>query len=441
MALKFADVEETQESANADEQEFRSLVPKTGFLSDYMYYTDRQESPGSFHFWVAATILGAVIRRNAWVGKGIYNVFPNLYTVLVAPTGRCRKSRAINLGCGLIEGFDWLNIMADKTTPESLVEALMVGTTNLHSGGVGTNPQGQPTINIGSPVDHVGLARSSELAVFLSKASYSMGMVALLTDLYDCPGSWKYITRNKKPIILHNPGIQLLAASTPEWLANELPPGTFEGGFMSRVIFIVKYWRDRNIALPSAPHPNETRDLQTHIMKIRQLIQGLVTMVPNAIVWYESWYTATTQEVPSNYRLLGFVERKPDTLLKLALILAASELSKSIKISHLEQALAIIEWTQRRMFKAFEHVDLSPQGQLQRLIIEYLQMQATLNEAVTRRDLLRKFGGRLEHGLASLEQIMNVLLATGDVTATIIQAAGGKGGRPKIEYEWKPETP
>lgn len=419
----------TREQDVQDEIEFRELLPKQGFFHDYMRYTDRQESPGSYHFWVGATILASVLQRTVWISKGVYNVYPNLYVILVAPSGRCRKSRAISLGCELIDQFDWVNLMPDKTTPEALVQSLMVGSQNA---AVAPGALGSQTVNL-TP-DSVGLLRNSELSVFLNKATYTSGMVALLTDLYDCPSSWKYITRNKKPVYLRNVSLSMVGGSTPEWLATELPPSVFEGGFMSRVIFVVKTWRDRSIPFPQDPLPNERIQLQQTLLTVRGAVTGKLMLTKPAINWYTQWYHQNSETSESvEYHLTGYYERKPDFILKVGMLLAAAELTRNISDVHLQTALNILEWTQRRMFKAFSQVDLSPSGQLQRKIIDYLEL---CGGTATRRDILRKFGGRLPQGLASLEQIEAVLQEAGLLKIEHQFASGDpKGrGRPSIVY-------
>lgn len=404
-----------------EEKEFRSILPKTGFIPQYMKYTDRQESPGCFHFWTMATVIGAIIQRRAWVSKGIYNIYPNFYTILTAPSGICRKSRAINLALDLVSEFDWLNPCADKTTPEALLQALMIGTRGME----------QEKDHTAQPMaENSGIIPGAELSVFINKSQPNSGMITLLTHLYDCPPSFRYLTRNKRPIILKNVCLSLIGGTTPDWLASNLPADAFEGGFMSRIMFVVKSQRDRIIALPSEPDPQEAKDLRMAMVRIRTVAQGKFAMTPEAIAWYEQWYEGMQRAKVDDLMLLGFFERKQDILLKIALILAACEGRNTIGEADMDRAHMIVTWTQERMFHAFKNVHLSENGQLSQKIMDFVGM---MGGAISRREVLRKFGGRLRNGVQDLENIERVLVEGGQIA---LEERKGHGV-PSIWYVMK----
>lgn len=414
-----ASVETTRE----EEEQFRALLPKDGFLHYYMKYTDRQESPDSYHFWVAATIIGGVIQRRAWLDRGVYSIYPSLYTVLVGPSGVTRKSRAMRLGTDLLDGFEWANVVADKTTPEALLEAMQFGSANVNA------DMDEGTVKIST--DASAFIRASELAVFLNKQSYTSGMVALLTDLYDSPRTFDYRTRNKKPITLRNVSVSFLGASTPEWLATNLPEAAFEGGFMSRVILVVRRNRSRFIAFPAPPEPGQKEALQGALKHIRSNFRGSIVLDESAQGWFSNWYVRhETQNRESDYNLLGFVERKPDTVFKVALILAASEAPErhTITRENLETAEKIVTWTQRWMFRAFENVEMSHLGDLRRKVTQMIEANGG---EVTRRDIMRKLGGRIR-SVSDFDEIEKLMQGAGEM---VVEHKPHKGqGRPKIVY-------
>ncbi len=397
------------DEAKKEEVYFRNIIPRTGFIGKYLSYTDRQESPGSYHFWVAATMLSATVQRRAWINKGIYNVYPSIYTILVSPSGRCRKSRAIRLGTELIEDFSWINIIADKTSPEAFLQALMEGTQSMAQGPT-AGPAGGINIPVGTP-DATGLIRATELGVFINRQTYTSGMVGILTDLFDCPNKFQYLTRNKKPIILHNVAITFLGATTPKWLATNLPEGAFEGGFMSRFILVVKEVRDRRISFSAEPPQQEKRDLRDCLLRIHINYRGSIPLENPARNWFDDWYTSGTADIIDNEEMSGFVERKPDTVLKLALLLSASDQRDTIRVEDLQSAKRIIDWTQEKMFDGFAHVDLSHIGSLRHKTLEALKLAGG---RLSRRDVMRKFGGRI-NGVKDLEEIEAIMKEAGDI--------------------------
>lgn len=417
----FNNLETRIENARQDEIAFRKMIPQTGFIGDYMKYTDRQESPGSFHFWVAVTILGACIQRRAWISKGMYNVYPNLFTLLVAPSGICRKSKAIDLGIELVEEFPWMNVIADKTTPEALLQALMYGTKALEAD---TQGQGQAKTLVGE--DNTGLIKAGEFVDFVNKQNHNSGLVPMLTNLYD-KSVYRYICRNKPPIILKNIAIQLIGGCTPDWFANELPPAAFGGGFMSRFIFMVKGARDRSICFPENPEPLEKQKLQTALLRIRATVTGSIPFEHDARVWFEDWYKKTEYEQVEDSALTGFHERKPDMILKVALILCAAECRKLISLRDVITAHDVVNWTQLRAYAAFKNVDLSPLGQIATVILDFIDNQAGW---VSRRTILRKFSRRLPNGLEDLTRIENMLQESGDIKIE----ASAKSGAVSKQY-------
>lgn len=406
-----------------EEKEFRNMIPTTGFLGAYMKYTDYQESPGSYHFWVALSVLSGVIQRRAWISKGVYNVYPNIYMILVAPSGRCRKSRALNLGTELIQDFDFMNVIADKTTPESMLEALMTGTNNLSR----VEDQAAGVINLN--VDSTGFIKAGELSVFLNKQTYTSGMVNLLTDLYDCPRKFKYLTRNKKPVELKNVAVTFVGASTPDWLATSLPEAAFEGGFMSRIIFVVKHYKDRSIALPMDPPKGTFEELQRQLTVVRKLFRGRIELSQAARSWYVDWYNELEKEQKQEEAMSGFVERKPDTLLKVAMLMNASNdpEKRLIQVDELKQAERIVTWTQARMFKAFKNVDMTHIGRLSQKILEMLEQRG----AMTRRDVMRSMGSKI-NGVRELEEVEQILAESGQIE--IQESVNSGRGRPTRRY-------
>ena len=416
--------EQSYADAVAEEFEFRSLLPTAGFFSKYMRYTDRHEAPGCFHFWIAVTLLGACLQRRCWISKGVYNIFPNLYTVLVSPSGKCRKSRAMNIGCEIVESFPWMNVIADKTTPEGLLGALQYGTQGLEAMQTGEGG----TINMNT--DSSGLIRAAELAVFLNKQTYTTGIVGILTDLADCKPSFKYITRNKTPIILKNPIVSMIGASTPDWLATSLPEAAFEGGFMSRILFVVKFFRDRHITFPDELPIAEQTELKTDILTMRSMYSGEIKLSSTAKEWFNEWYKSSQFQTSEDTAMGGFIERKPDLSLKLAMMLAIAKKELVVDTTTLKQALAIISWTQERMFAAFDKVDLTPLGQIRHKILEILNVKGV----VTKREILRKYGGRLQ-SYRQIEEIERIMIEAGEMEYGDWKPDPSKPGRPTLVYK------
>src|SRR5213080_4652355 len=100
------------------------ITSDESFLDLYMAYTNAQESPELFHLWVGTTILASALGRKCFINRGYYRLFPNLFTILVAGSAKCRKSTAINLGVRLLDGIDTTKIVSGKITPEKFIHEI-----------------------------------------------------------------------------------------------------------------------------------------------------------------------------------------------------------------------------------------------------------------------------------------------------------------------------
>lgn len=417
--------------SRAEESVLESYLPKTGFIAKYMDYTKIHEAPSSFHLWTALSLLSAVVQRRTWLSRGTQRIYPNLYVVLVAASGRCRKTGAIMEGLKLANKLDFLNIIADKTTPEALLESLMNGDAEVEGNNSALNIPGMPLsaqqgVNIN--LDSTGFIRSTEMSTFLNKQTYTTGMVTLLTDLFDCPDTFVYRTRTRKPITLDNVFINMLAGTTPEWLATNLPEAAFEGGFMSRVIWVVKYWKDRIIPWEEEPDPKELELLVKMLRFIHDRHMGKMTLSQAAKDWYVQWYTHNTISSTDNEKLAGFHERLPDTMLKIAMLLQAADTPgiMELDLKYLIQSEKIIRWAIEKMFKAFEATELSRMGQLRRRLNEILDHYGEISQ----RDVMRKVAGRLDYK-AQFDEIQSIMKEAGEL---VIEVKQGKTGRPKTVW-------
>jgi len=341
---------------------FEELIPSRGWLRGYYDYTLQSEPPAVFHFMCALTILGAAMERNIYLDKGYYRVYPNIATVLIAPTGRCRKTGSTNTAVSLARAVG-VNILSERITPEALV------------------------LGLGGRETASGLVYAPELAVFLGRSKYLEGMVPLLTSLFDSPSKWSSSTIGRGAGHLKDVALSLLGASTLEWFREALPKEAFSGGFMARILFVVQERTEREFAFPE-PGPGEKWEkLREELLAIKEL-KGEVELDSAARDWHLRWYHKHRRVVPSDERFSGYYARKPDHLHRMAFLLRLAEAqSLKVKTEDYEQALAILDWMEERLPPVFETAAGTPEGVLhQRLLIQIRDMGGVVAHSV----LLRK---------------------------------------------------
>lgn len=294
------------------------------FLDRYLQYTAKQESPDLFHLWVGMTVVAAALGRKCYLDKGYYKLYPNLFTLLVAGSARCRKSTAINIGVSLLEKVAGCRVVSGKITPERFINEIAPDP--------GAVP---PSI----------LVHSSELAVFLTKQQYGDPLISILTDMYDCPDTWSYKTKNSGETNLKDLFLCIIAASTPDGIANNIPQSALTEGFASRVLFVYQEDTTKRNALPVLTEEERHLkvDLISELAEIHKMT-GPFTLSPEGRSWYIEWYEHACP--PDDKRLEGMFARKHDHLLRLAMILASGFGTMLIDVSHLQaadMALADIE--------------------------------------------------------------------------------------------------
>lgn len=316
---------------------FDALIPTTGWFRDYHDYTLSSEPPTVFHFACALVALGASLGRNVFFDKGYYKVYTNTALVLIAPTGRCRKTSATNVALGLAREAG-VNVLSEKVTPEALVTAL------------------------GGSEQATGLVYAPELAVFLGRQKYLEGMVPLLTSLFDAPDTWTSTTVGRGKLKLQNVALSMLGASTIEWFVEALPHEAFSGGFMSRLLFVVQEDTPRQFALPQRPPGHLWEKLRETLSTLRNT-KGEVALDPPARKWYENWYNEHKRTPIEDAKFAGYHERKPDHLLRTAILLrVGAAQSLTLMEVDMQRSLLILDWMEASLPKVFRTVATSSAG-------------------------------------------------------------------------------
>lgn len=342
------------------------------WINAYLEYTASLESPDSYHIWCGLSVAATYLRRTIHVDMGSFNIYSNMYIVLVSPPGKCRKSIAINAATGLISNEGDVRVSADAITREALIREIkksevMVATKN-------------DKMYIHASLTIV----SKELSVFLGTGNHDL--LSLLTDLYDAPERWSYKTKNKGTDDIRGVWLNMLAASTPTWLCGSIPLTAIGGGFTSRVMFVVEdEVRHRN------PRPTySSRELQLkedlmYDLDLMSELKGEIGWTKEGGEFYDNWYLSERKEITDS-RFAGYVERKHVHIIKAAMIISAcSGDSMMIDKSHLEYAMKIITNIEDKMVGAFGAIGRSAVA----LDIDELLHGIKAAKRITRRQLMR----------------------------------------------------
>jgi len=400
-----------------DKDEIQSILPSQGWLSDYVSFTDGLEACPRFRFFTACCVLGAALNNKVYIYRGdeelLPKLFPNPWVMLLAPPGRGHKTSTINLGMNcLYQACPEVRLIADKITPESLVQALSTPTSKGEK------------ISIG-PCDATGLIKAPELSVFFGKQQYNAGLITLITDLYDYREEWVAETIGRGKNVLKNICVSILGGSTPTWLQKMLPEDAFTGGFMSRFIIVeMPQSYLRRVAFPTRKKSVSAKNWS----KLTEGLHEIATMHEGEMFWtqdcaasFEEYYNSLlpTGDVQKD----AYREREPEQVLRLAMLLALSRREMSVTLPDLQRAKQLIDLLMNETNPRIDYLTTNPRMSLTQDIQNLLRLHGPLTEA----ELMKKTYRGLTYGEAQFYEAVHVLKYT-----QVVEVKPQKNGAPLI---------
>jgi len=369
------------------------------WLEGYLKYTENSEPPYTYRLWTGISVIAACMKRKCVLNWGTITLYPNMYIVLVGPSGKCRKGTAMNPGMKLLREMG-IKIAAESITREALIRELKQSNDT------------QVDVTSGDMFLHASLTIfSQELTVFLGYNNQAL--MSDLTDWFDCRDSWTYRTKNMGTDEIIGVWVNLIGATTPELLQTTLPTDAIGGGLTSRMIFVFEQKKGKIV-----PNPFLTKeDLEVYQDLIHDLericmMSGEFQVTEDFIERYIEWYIDySTSDPPfEDYRFAGYLERRPTHLLKLCMIVSASHTSsRVINRVDFERALMILELTERKMPLTFAGVGKSNTADVMQRVIAVISAAGTIEFG----ELLRRFYQDIDKFV--LEKMVDSLRTMGKV--------------------------
>ncbi len=272
-----------------------------------------------------------------------YKVHSNQYIILVSPPGRSRKSTALRIGKNMLKGLVDYGVESHFSTQASSVAALVQQFTKIQN------------------KEHQSLTSfSSELGSLLGTKPAEMN--DFLTDIYDCEPDWDKQTVARGLEKITAPWFNLLAATTPTWLGDNLPKTAVEGGFAARCVFVFEDTRLR-VAFPAlTDEQRKIRKYLLHDLAMISKLHGQFSLSADARAYYQNWYDNEADKTEIlNSKLVSYYDRKHVHVLKVAMSLSmAANDSMIIEQRDIESAKQVLEMVEPGMYKAFSAVGKNP---------------------------------------------------------------------------------
>lgn len=327
--------------------DFEELVPHHGWIRDYVEYTRFCEAPTAYHFFNAVTVIGAILKRNVWKSQGLWEIFPNMATLLVGPSTVTRKTTSADIAIHMALSTGQMRLVGENFTAEALVQELSEGD------------------------DAIGIAYVPELAATLTKQKYNDPLIPMLTRLWDCPKILPCNRITRSNITLYNVALSLLACSNEAWLVESIPDSAFKGGFMARIIQVYQATTNRRFSLPPAPPAGMGDNLRDRLEQAG-FVRGEIHLTSAAEKWYDVRYNEILDTIPEDERLAPFYGRCTDHILRVAIIIRLAEndfrdrpeeKKVFIEISHLKASNDVMSWVLKYLPMVYEPLGLSPAGE------------------------------------------------------------------------------
>ena len=337
------------------------------WIEGYLKLYERSEPPILYKKWVAFSVISAVLQRKCYINWGTLTFYPNLYVVLVGPSGKCRKGTAMDQGSWFLRKMG-VKLAAEATTREALIRDLAESTNE--------------DIADGRRIIHASLTvYSQELTVFLGYNNQQL--MSDITDWYDCRDPWIYRTKGKGTDEIVGVWVNLVGATTPRLIKAALPQDAVGGGLSSRMIFIYETEKSRLEPFPFMEENDEIlQDDLVHDLAEISLLNGRFVIEESFIDLWGDWYIEQDKNPAfSNPNLEGYVQRRPNHVMKLCILIsAATREDKIITRETLEDAIALLERTEIRMGETFSGFGSSTQGDLITTLMSFIASKGKTTE-------------------------------------------------------------
>jgi hypothetical protein len=257
-----------------------------------------------------------------------------LYVTFVGPQGVIRKSTSIGYADDLLSQLPKLERAPAALTVPVLLERL--------------------TKSDDSSVYII----SSEFSTLIQKSGPQM--YEILTDLFDGRKSIDEQTVGRGYNFAENPVVNMLAATTPAWISENMSQNILGGGYGSRVIYINENVRRQHIMYyHKRANPQELDKLQDKLVAdlqhIAENINGEFEIDDEAIEFMENWYSNNSDAPPgTDPKLIGFYQRKPAHIHKLAMLLhIATSDELVLRRPDFELAIKEVEFIEKNIAMTF----------------------------------------------------------------------------------------
>jgi len=333
----------------------------------------RVEAPRSFIQWTGLFTLASVVKRKVYIGPstlGGWTCWPHQYIIFVAPPG-FGKTTAVKFATGL------LNQIADlRASPTFLSSAAMIS-------------------GLVSAKDNAMFMVVEELGDLINKTG--LEMFEFLTSMYDGKTHIESTTISRGIEFITKPTINMIAATTPQWISANMPEALIGGGFASRVTFVYEdVRRSKQMYYKKVMKEHDFAKLEANLLEDLlhiHTLEGEFIISDEATEYMENWYQNVHTTEGAHVKLLGYLERKPTQIHKVAQLLHVAYSDDLIlTIQDFKDAKALLERTEVTLPKVFAGVGKNTFAIDMDLILKFVKEKGTVKQE----EIIREFQSNAE---------------------------------------------
>lgn len=361
-------------------------------------------------FWCGVSAVAGALRRRVWLDMAYFKWFPNFYIILVAPPGIVSKSTTAAVAMNLLRQVPNIRFGPDVVTWQALVQSLAASAEafQLSDGSFETM----------SPIT----IESGELGNLLNPSDREM--VDLLVTLWDGRVKFSKITKMSGNDEIANPWVNIIACTTPSWIAGNVPEYLVGGGLTSRCVFIYADKKEKYVAYPYLQVPESLRAQERALIEDLTAISALCgpyRLTPKATDWGVAWYREHYEKRPDGLdddRFGGYIARKQTHLHKLAMVIAASHRDELvIKLEDLVLAHTMVTDLEQDMPLVFAKIGKGESAAIADRFVQLVKRRGGVpyEEAIkwfyayfpNNSDLEGMLAGMMRSGIVKMETISN----------------------------------
>ena len=395
-----------------------------GFRNFYDAYWKTNEVCEPFLMAAALTQAGAMMGRRCCISisknkSERYVIYPNFYNIVIGPTSIARKSTLIkSVKYDIFSVDNDVKMLASIASSEGLIDVM---SKDSEGEPIRIDPQ-----EFQAPEGTRTLLMVDEIrSLFVaSRRAATENIIPKLTEIYNCDEIVEVPTKTS-PIKAFYPTLNIIGASTEDWLKESVTQSDVAGGFINRCgFFLYEY-------VESKPDPEDPRKTPLSVwknilgqMRMHGDSMRNFTLSPDTWDVYKDIYNEHRENLWDNKDdpEIAATARKIGHAFKIALAFAAATNGPDNNIVDDETflaALGVAEYISDVSVYLFGNAGVTEKSKNEDV---FLQALGKLGNVCSRRDIQRKIGGKkmsreeFNKAMESLERAGVIVITEGKST-------------------------